>query len=844
MATLATLQVVFDATVAPLQRGIAQAEQSVKGFVGGVTGSTAAMVGLAGGAVAAGAAVIGAVGASINSFGDFEQTLSGAKAVLGATSDEMEQLKTLALKMGAETAFSAKQAAEGIESLGSAGLNAQQILGGGLNAALQLAAATGVKDLGFAATVTAGAMNSFGLGADQLVRVADAVAKGANISALDVNGFAQSLQAGGAVARQFGISLEEFTAVMGLAANRMITGSDAGTSLKAMLMNAANASAKTQKTMDALGFSLYDAQGRMKSFPAIIANLQSAFGSLTEAERNAAMGQIFGADGIRMATVLMQNGATAFTGMVGQLQQGGAASAAAETRMDNMNGALERMRGSIETAGIALGEKLAPIVIKVAGFVEGLANKVSDFLQSADFQKFAASAKPSLEAVGELLTAVGTALSKAWTGVIQPTLNALKPLFEGVFKGMVDAVRLVTNLLNGDFTGAWNSLKSLVGNVVGGVTQSLQNLGSLVLSAGKGLIDGIVKSVRDNLSRIGIVTGEIVGNILKKLTDGTLAAQMLEIGKNIVSGIVDGIRANLTSIANTVKDMGNAAVQSLKNLLGIKSPSTVFAAIGADMAAGLVVGLEGGRTGVQHAVNRLAVQPTSGRRNAGTSGGASPAGGGLAGGLEWLLAPLQQFGGILQQINPVAALVAGAMEVLQPAIETLIYPLVMVGGILAKAFMPVLKALFPVFKILGLAVLATAIQIGSIWNALASVINAVLGWLGVNLPKIDVEGMKKGWDELINLSWDEAEARKKNTESLEKATAAMTNVPQVWKVAAARWAAADPLALTGGGQARGGDVHVTIVSSDPQSIWARLEPFLARQGYRRRGTPLAGVGGR
>jgi hypothetical protein len=144
----------------------------------------------------------------------------------------------------------------------------------------------------------------------------------------------------------------------------------------------------------------------------------------------------------------------------------------------------------------------------------------------------------------------------------------------------------------------------------------------------------------------------------------------------------------------------------------------------------------------------------------GSSGGA-PAGGGGGLDLSFLLGPLGQFAGLLDAINPIAALVAGVMKVLQPAIQTLIYPLVRVGSILAQAFMPVLQALFPVFKLLGIAVLAVGIGIGEVWNAIASAINAVLGWLGVNLPKLDMKVLYNGMSELINMTWDEADARDK-----------------------------------------------------------------------------------
>jgi TP901 family phage tail tape measure protein len=53
----------------------------------------------------------------------------------------MQQLEALALKMGADTKYSAKEAANGIEELIKAGVSVKDILGGGLQGALSLAAA-------------------------------------------------------------------------------------------------------------------------------------------------------------------------------------------------------------------------------------------------------------------------------------------------------------------------------------------------------------------------------------------------------------------------------------------------------------------------------------------------------------------------------------------------------------------------------------------------------------------------------------------------------------------------------------------------------------------------------
>jgi len=97
--------------------------------------------------------------------------------------------------------------------------------------------------------------------------------------------------------------------------------------------------------------------------------------------------------------------------------------------------------------------------------------------------------------------------------------------------------------------------------------------------------------------------------------------------------------------------------------------------------------------------------------------------------------------------------------------------------------LPVMQALFPVFRGLGLVALGVTIAFGHAWNVLASVINAALGWLGVNLKLIDTGELGEAFQALAAMTWDQAAAS-------EAATNAMYNVPHGFKIAMRRFEAA------------------------------------------------------
>lgn len=191
---------------------------------------------LAVGLGAAAAGVAGGLGFAAKAAMDYEKTLSGVKAVSGATAGEMAQVSSLALQLGKDTAFSASQAAAGMEELVKGGLSIPDIMNGAAKSTLALAAAGGVS-LPEAATIAANALAQFNLKGQDMARVADLIAGAANASAIDVGQFKLSLQAAGAVASTVGFSFDDLAQAIAVMGKAGIAGSDAGTSLKTMMLN-------------------------------------------------------------------------------------------------------------------------------------------------------------------------------------------------------------------------------------------------------------------------------------------------------------------------------------------------------------------------------------------------------------------------------------------------------------------------------------------------------------------------------------------------------------------------------------------------------------------------------
>lgn len=336
-------------------------------------------VGSASGAAAL--AIAGGFALAVNTAANFEQGLSNIKAVSGATDAEMKKISDTALRIGKDTTFSATEAAQAIEELSKAGISVDDILNGAADAAVNLAAAGGV-DLPTAATIASNAMNAFGLTAADMVGVVDQIAGASNASAIDVNDFGQSLSQVGAVASLAGLSFDDTAIAIAEMGNAGIKGSDAGTSLKTMLMNLQPQTKKQSELMQELGLitadgtnQFYDQEGKLKSLRDIQDVLSTSLTGMTDAQKQAALETIFGSDAIRAAAILTDEGAAGYDKMAEAMGKVSAADVA-ETRLDNFKGSLEGLKGSLETVGIQIGMVLIPYL---RAFVDWVSSVVDGF---------------------------------------------------------------------------------------------------------------------------------------------------------------------------------------------------------------------------------------------------------------------------------------------------------------------------------------------------------------------------------------------------------------------------------------------------------------------------------
>jgi TP901 family phage tail tape measure protein len=304
------------------------------------------------GVVAAAQVLVSGITSTFNTIADFDKALSGISALGGEYAENIDALSEAARTAGTAFGFTANESIKAVDALARAGLTTEQIIGGGLEGALTLAAA-GNLDLASAAETAASALTQFGLSGADVGRVADALVGGANAAQGGVDELRAALNQSGLVASQFGLSLEDTVGALTTFASAGLLGSDAGTSFRAMLLRLAKPTGESAEAMEKFGLELFDTQGNFVGVEEAADQLQKGLGGLTEETRLNALATIFGQDAIRAANVLYEQGAEGVAKFTAEVSKSGEAQRVAAEQTNNLSGDIDKAKAAWE--GLVLG---------------------------------------------------------------------------------------------------------------------------------------------------------------------------------------------------------------------------------------------------------------------------------------------------------------------------------------------------------------------------------------------------------------------------------------------------------------------------------------------------------
>jgi len=398
----------------------------------------------------------------------FDSSMAEISARTGTMGEELEQVRQLALQMGADTVFSAQDAADAMLELLASGQTVEQMMST-LPSVLTAAAASG-EDLGTTADNITNILASFRLEVDQAGSVVDALSRAAGASSADMGSLADGFANVGGVAAQFGLSVEQTAAMLAIFAENGIKGAEAGTQLKSMLLNMARRTENTATAWRMFGTSLYEANGDMRPLPRVLEDIERAARNMTDEDRQRAFQELAGSFGVVGLTALTSS--IDIETMLNAMDASADAASVAEARMNTFEGAMSSLGGSIETLQIeALTPLMENTLTPLVGDLTKTINRITDWAKAnpeltstiAKIVGVTALFAGGLVILGTVVGAAGTILS-AFGTIVGLVAGGIGFLTSGALLPLLPILLLVGGLIAA-YTNNWMGFKDTVDSI-------------------------------------------------------------------------------------------------------------------------------------------------------------------------------------------------------------------------------------------------------------------------------------------------------------------------------------------------------------------------------------------
>lgn len=281
---------------------------------------------------------------------------------------------------------------------------------------------------------------------------------------------------------------------------------------------------------------------------------------------------------------------------------------ATEYQIENLADCQSALVDYIEMVGMqgyAANEAASTIQGSVASMKGAWSNLLVGIADdNADFKTLTSNFVDSLVAVGEniiprinvIVQGITQLVSEASQTIVPLVVQTLLENLPGIIAAGMDLVIALVNGILDNIDLLINCVLNLVDVIVDKLIENLPKLieGGIRLTIA--LAGGLVKAIPQLVERIP----EIIAAIVNGFVAGS--GQILEVGKNIVKGVWEGIQSMASWLMSKVSGFFGGIVSGVKSILGIHSPSKVFAGIGENMALGLGEGWNDSFSAVRNGV--------------------------------------------------------------------------------------------------------------------------------------------------------------------------------------------------------------------------------------------------
>ncbi|HAR6113071.1 TPA: phage tail tape measure protein [Staphylococcus pseudintermedius] len=517
---------------------------------------------------------------------DFDDSMRKVKATSGATGKEFNLLRDKALEMGAKTKFSASESAEALQYMSLAGWDTKDMLNG-IDGVMQLAAASG-EDLAQVSDIVTDGLSAFGLKAKDSSHFADVLAQTSSKANTDVSGLGEAFKYVAPVAGSFGFSVEDTSIALGLMANSGVKASQAGTALKSMMTKLAKPTGEAKKTMESLGISITDSEGKMLPFRDIMDQLRGSLGGLSKAQQSAAVKTLFGQEAMSGILPIINASDEDYQKLTKSIDNSAGASKRMSDEMEGgIGGSIRKMKSAIESMAISIGDVLAPHIRRAADFLAMLADKFTSMpgwvkTGVVGLGVFAASLGPLILTTGMFTAALGsimTTLGPLMTGIVKAGglmnfLGTKAPfaakgltLVGGAFKFMLGPVGLAIAAvvaIGTAFVVAYKkseTFRNIVHTVIDPVVNAFKNLWNTAKE--------VFNSLKSLLSGNTLPTVDLLSKIMPKATANRVTVNLMKVRQtfiNVFNAIWNFGREIGGKIASFWKQNGDDVIQAFVNI--------------------------------------------------------------------------------------------------------------------------------------------------------------------------------------------------------------------------------------------------------------------------------------
>ena len=190
----------------------------------------------------------------------------------------------------------------------------------------------------------------------------------------------------------------------------------------------------------------------------------------------------------------------------------------------------------------------------------------------------------ALEIIVSLANGIAESLPELIPTIVDVVIQIVETLIDNVDMLVDSAIAIITALANG-LINALPRLIEKAPEIVGKLVSAIVNNAPKLLKSALEIIVTLAKGLVANIPKLVKVIPQIVSSIVNGFL--SLMSKITGIGKNIVNGVWQGIQSMVSWFTSKVRNFFSGIVNSVKNALGIHSPSKVFASIGKYMAEGL-----------------------------------------------------------------------------------------------------------------------------------------------------------------------------------------------------------------------------------------------------------------